>query len=190
MAAVKTLCSRGLLLDKGRASYFNDISQVIDAYLRESSFFVTTRESIYKTRDIIMKNPSLFNEKGNPQGIFAVGEPIVCRFEIEFLRAFKRFCLGIALNSINGDRILTLHSVDDKNFNITEPVKGKVIIECVVDLKILAPGKYYLLFGMRDEAGRNIIRTTEPVSLIIESEKDIDGKEGFLRCKGNWRLVR
>jgi lipopolysaccharide transport system ATP-binding protein len=192
MGAVKQLCQKCVLLESGTLSIYNKTNIVIEDYLSIESDNIIERndEWIFSIDERLkIKMPYFTNESGIIQNVFAQGEKIKAVFEIDFLDEFKKFMIGIAFDDMQGNRILTSHSIDDQNFYISEPLKGKIIFTCDIESEYLCPQKYKVFFGTRDEANNNIMKSSIPLLLTIDMTRKIDGMAGTLINAGHWSYV-
>ncbi|NDW17547.1 ABC transporter ATP-binding protein [Dysgonomonas sp. 216] len=192
IGAVKSLCNRGVILQNGMVSSVGDIDFIIDKYLQgEGDNFVERNDEWIESacERLKVKAPYFVDECGDVQQIFSQGENVKVVFEFEFVDSFKNIVVGVALNNMLGERVLTSHSIDDNNFRIEKELKGKMKIECLLDTKLLAPKKYQLFFGVRNEANVNIIKNNQPLLLSIDASRKLDGDGGVLINAGHWSIV-
>src|SRR5690606_26517087 len=85
MAAVKSLCTRAIVLEHGKTTFSGEVEAAIDYYLEGSKnhFSVAKFEDRKGSGVIKIKNVNVFgvNEESKPQ----TGKPLVMRFELEKL---------------------------------------------------------------------------------------------------------
>ncbi len=190
MAAVKSLCNNSILLDNGLIKLKERTQIIIDRYLNEREVV----QSIYhewilsSCGRLKMKNPYILSKK-NKSDIISQGESMTVVFELMLFEKFNKIVFGLALNDIQGNRILTSHSIDDDNFKIINPLIGEIKIQCKLKTELLAPKEYLLYFGVRDEANNNIIKSKNPLHFSIVTPKRIDGRDGILINAGIWSII-
>jgi len=192
MGAVKSLCPKCLLMENGRVSLIGETNNVISRYIEMAS-----SKNISDSKDewitsiderLKIKAPYFIGESNQIQKIFSQGESIKVVFEVDFIDEFKKIMIGIALDDIYGNRILTSHSIDDENFSISKSLKGKIRFICDLESKYLSAQSYNITFGIRNEANVSIIKSEVPLAFSIEPTRKIDGNAGILVNAGHWDM--
>jgi lipopolysaccharide transport system ATP-binding protein len=190
MGAVRHICNKAFLLENGRLSLIGETQHIIDKYLSIGSEITKRKEEWITSTDnrLRLRTPYFVNEINQTQEIFSQGEGVKVIFEIEFIDEFKKIMVGVALNDMQDNRVLTSHSMDDENFEPPYPLKGKVKFECHLATELLAPRDYQLVFGIRDEANNNILLSKQPLPISFDPIRSIDGDAGFIINAGYWRM--
>ena len=91
MGAVASLCTRGVLLDRGTVLFEGSVDQVIDKYMSNSIEILENAEK-YKLRNysewdekIILHNVCIISENGNPITNFSIDEKVGILIDFEVL---------------------------------------------------------------------------------------------------------
>ena len=91
MGAVASLCTRGVLLDRGTVLFEGSVDQVIDKYMSSSNEILENAEK-YKLRNysewdekIILHNVCIISENGNPITNFSIDEKVGILIDFEVL---------------------------------------------------------------------------------------------------------
>ncbi len=156
MSAVKNLCKKGILLEKGSISSINSINDVINKYLEKnqqnnqngiissSASFVNTGEAKFKTIHIKNINNESINE-------INYKSPIKVCTTFEILTDLKDFFIDVRI--INSEGTTLTHSMNKyKNKTITALKKG--FYESIVSLNNnFQPGNYSITIGIFHENG-------------------------------------
>ena len=139
MAAVKSLCTRGIVLDNGKVVFDGGIEESVDLYHNASSNF----ESFYKRdiskdfSEIVIDEININNEGGNLESRFYYDQNIVIdfklnsKFEIKDNNRYKMFCTIV---SKNGQRVCSYET------NLIKSEKIRLTIEA----EFLVRGEYFL----------------------------------------------
>ena len=188
MGAIKSLCDKSIFLKKGLLSLTGPTSDVISGYLND---FESSKIIEYETNDgklkvrtpvIVDKNNKVIYEIDNEHDIMFL-------FDLQINKPLKNLVLGIAINDLFGNRIITLHSSDCQNIDLkkVESFVGNHSVMLSVK-NVLAPGNYKYTFGVKDESG-NIIRGEEYNFSIFSKEINKDGRDGLIWLEQNWSLI-
>ncbi|RTY83270.1 ATP-binding cassette domain-containing protein [Flavobacterium sp. ZB4P23] len=139
MAAVKSLCTRGIVLENGKVVFDGGIEESVDLYHNVSSNF----ESFYKRdiskdfSEIVIDEININNEGGNLESRFYYDQNIVIdfklnsKFEIKDNNRYKMFCTIV---SKNGQRVCSYET------NLIKSEKIRLTIEA----EFLVRGEYFL----------------------------------------------
>jgi lipopolysaccharide transport system ATP-binding protein len=154
MAAVKSLCTRGIVLENGTSVFEGTAEESVDFYLSKNDdqlkyFFKNTNGGIIKTIE-------LYNNKKTQN--FSIGEDL--NFLIQMRKTLGEFRLDIGIYDENEEKITNLST--DYAYN---SLKEKKIIGCNIKNNSLAPGKYTLNLAILDKG--NLVEFHEKL-LVIE----------------------
>ncbi|RTZ06490.1 ATP-binding cassette domain-containing protein [Flavobacterium bomense] len=139
MAAVRSLCTRGIVLENGKVVFDGGIEESVDLYHNASSNF----ESFYKRdiskdfSEIVIDEININNEGGNLESRFYYDQNIVIdfklnsKFEIKDNNRYKMFCTIV---SKNGQRVCSYET------NLIKSEKIRLTIEA----EFLVRGEYFL----------------------------------------------
>jgi lipopolysaccharide transport system ATP-binding protein len=190
MGAIKSLCSRAIMLSRGSKEFDGVATEVIDKYLQANLESFSNREMIVsKCKRFQLKLPYWIDDEGNKVEVYTFGENYRLRFEFNFFELVKRINPGFALIDNSDQRIFTSHLLDDDNYDYSNSLTGKVLIETELNLPSLSPGSYRVIFGVRDEYENTVIYSEDEVKLQIEASRTKNGAAGILWHTTNWKMT-
>ncbi len=169
MAAVKNLCTRGILLDKGQSVFSGNINEVVDEYLKNGDM---AQEGIGKIAWELEKAPGeeevnlvsikLFNETNEIANTFLTSKPIKIEIFYRVKKEISGARLIMQLIDNNHSVILTStnHDVDSGTKapgvykticnlppNLLNKGRHNVFIQMgIPGVKVLVPGRNFLYF--------------------------------------------
>jgi lipopolysaccharide transport system ATP-binding protein len=144
MAAVKSLCTRGIVLENGCSVFSGDIIAAIDYYINQQNRMVYINPVSNKIKKEShgpkVLNCSLKDENGLLKSFFSAGEKISMQLDIQPDFNEKRKYVGVwfILNSF--DEEFAICSSGKMNNKYYEPETTKII--CDIDSSGLLPGDY------------------------------------------------
>ncbi|QIY91404.1 ABC transporter ATP-binding protein [Chryseobacterium gallinarum] len=190
MAAIKTLCTKGILLDTGRVAYQGNIDETVLRYLGSNNSHNTNhfiyediKNDFFCLEEIILKNSSK-----------SMDEPLDENEEIEFTTNFildtdqpERYHITYHLKNDYGEALFSFSSNDIK-YN-----KGRNSLTCTFPKKFFQSGNYYLSFFFVEDKKQAIIVENDIVSFsVVDGNREIGvymGREpGFIRPRFNWKI--
>lgn len=143
MAAVKSLCSKGIFLENGLIVTQGPINNVLDAYLK-----VSHKQNSWKGKDgddsMKLVKAELYTDSANDE--FKNTEKIYLAFEFEIGDRFKDIVIGVSISSGIGNPIVGL-LYNDYN-DLTEIDSGHYRVLFVVPPNTLATGEYEVEFNL------------------------------------------
>jgi lipopolysaccharide transport system ATP-binding protein len=183
MAAIRTLCNKGLLLKKGELSYYGDIINAISKY---SDF--TNEPEEFKTNQLISFGRVKIRSDGegyaSPQDPFSVSVDLSIGKEIH---DFKFMCI-----IQNGDG-LTIVNSEVKNQNEMPQLCKPGVYTISVDFPALwlRPGIYSVFFKMITASGKRgaVPILSDNIILDINGEVNSVTAIGSLTPYLNWNII-
>lgn len=168
MAAVRNLCQNGILLKNGIIFLKGTSEECISKYILEN-------ENNFNTPNLISANKDGFSaiidvrEKGSINNIVYSGKSISINIEIDVPHEIKFGGIGLGINDMIGNRIITFHS----NLELKDKIyfKNKVKINIEEDFNKLCPGTYTLILSIFD--GDKSIISWPNIGNIHISEFDV-----------------
>lgn len=150
MAAVATLCNKGLLLKNGKVEMFDSINNVITNYLShakiESDGFIrfdgTEKERFGEKQYAKWNSVELLDEKGNTTDLFAMGEKMFIKLEADIFKTSDDFEIGIGIGNLHEVFVHYLLSTWEGVSSINQ--KGKTEIKVEIPKVLLFPGHYLI----------------------------------------------
>ncbi len=142
MAAIKTLCSKGILLEKGSLKYYGSVDNAIESYLVNSDeperhVFIP---QVQEKSDFFIEKISLENEKYNRPII--IGDSIVISVKLKTLEA-QKVNVHLGIYNFYDEKLVHLSNIYDQNTNITQN-GNDFLFRCKIDNINLNAGKYYI----------------------------------------------
>ena len=135
MAAVQNLCSKGILLDKGKIISNGNIQQVLGDYLNTNQYEIFPNSH----KQVFLSNFNSYTKNDKAKPVIS-GLNAILEFEIISKINIENFIVGIGINDLYGNRLITpLSKHKNKSFNIKEDIN---IITCEIESFPLKPSKY------------------------------------------------
>ncbi|MFM9028017.1 MAG: ABC transporter ATP-binding protein [Bacteroidota bacterium] len=191
MGAIRSLCKRAILLHEGSVVMNDTASRVVESYL---SSVVSRKKNPDETKvstcnRIEMRTPIWLNGAGKPTDVIPYGDNPHLQFKLHIKDPVKGCVLGIGLDTIEGNRIFTSHSIDDPDFGKLDFEIGYYTIDSYLDLPSLAPGIYNITYGIKDHSGATLLYSENDLQLEIGfTQKMKDGDKGILWHTGSWKI--
>ena len=178
---VKKLCSRSILMEKGKVVKIGDTSDVISSYLQSKEQLSLSFSSEYRserrrgTGFARFNKITYANEKGDSKTQFEVGVKIVFKMEVLAIEEIANLKILILVkNESQQDNLLAI----EHNVSESKLVKGKkVSFVITLDEHGLMPGSYPLYFwaGTVDHFHFDVLDDLLP-PLQIVSKKSLEEK--------------
>lgn len=174
MNQVKNLCSKGLVLEKGRVVRQDDnINDSINWYLSDHSSLISSNwNGRIGNEDIVFTEISITNENDIPTRTYKRNEimKIQIDYEIQLQRNDYVFCV-VLLNKYS--EIIAEVSAQEILQNQYEDMckKGKHKLNLYIDSSIIAEGQYFIKFDMAIRNEKTFMDNLPTISIKIE---DID----------------
>ncbi len=143
MGAVKKLCQRGILLEKGMKKIEGEIATVLDEYaghvVAEKGFTPFKIKEI----DVLVEKVSLNEESG---GLVVPFKPLKIDIELDAVRDIGKVGIGIMIsNDDTSGMVFFSNTKTIKNMDVTIK-KGKNKVSCLIHNLNLCSGQYWLGF--------------------------------------------
>lgn len=153
MGAIRSLCTRGVVMEKGRAIYDGDVEAAIKIYSNINSSKVEDRkdgvftfESRRTEYPIKIAKVTLQDESGASTSIFTAGKPMTLKVDLDGAPPQNGFNLEWRLYSVRGDYLAFGGSYALANRVYSA---GDRSIVCTFESLPLASGEYYLHLMLR-----------------------------------------
>ncbi|MEJ8756647.1 ABC transporter ATP-binding protein [Pontibacter sp. H259] len=187
MSSIKRLCTTGLYLENGYLVLQDNIKNVADLYSQKSLIVNKTKETVLSSCGRFrLKTPYWVDHFGLETEAYSVNDKKVLRFEFDFDCEVPKINPGFAILDLLDQRLFTSHLLDDENSNFTHSLKGRVVVDSIVDLP-LAPGVYKVIYGVRDEFD-NTVLFKEDLLLEVQQTVAKNGASGLLWYTTKWKI--
>lgn len=150
MAAVKSLCTRGIVMENGSMVFQGSIDNAIDEYLKESTNNASRRWHISQapSSDFIrLLEAKVLNEMGDIAVNHTITDKIRIEFTYEILKENELFTHGFNLFNNHNIHILSSHNKDSSTLKIPLPL-GKHSITITIPGNFLAENGYSCSFAI------------------------------------------
>ena len=135
MAAVKSLCTRGIVLENGRVVMINNIDNCIDYYLNMSTDIYNQTE-YYNDANFIQSIKLLSD---NNSTTLQSGSSLIFEFEIDNSK-HGNLNLHVGIYSRDEEKIINLSSEYSQNKSLF----NKKLHRCIIEKNPLVEGEYYI----------------------------------------------
>lgn len=192
MAAVKSLCSSGILLKNGIIQLIGNATDIVSAYLKGDSESENRKmfDGGYNNEDFNLKEIS-FNPKGETfNAILDEYQEIEINIKIDIKQMAERRKITFVLNNEEGEPIFTFsHSSSGISLK-----NGFNHLICFLPKGFLNVGTYYLSFYLIQDSKESIFIEKDIISFGIQvGERGIGswmGNEpGFIKPIFNWQSI-
>jgi lipopolysaccharide transport system ATP-binding protein len=154
MATLESLCTHGILLDKGRLLHAGSLKETIGEYQRMirpdhvPEAMVQAAPVDYGTRYEHVRSADMVDANGRSTRRVAVGGKLTVRVSLDLPPAMDGAVFVVWVDNSFGHCILTL-----KTPKTGSRLQGRCELTCEVDSIPLMPGEYILNFGLWKGAG-------------------------------------
>lgn len=191
MAAVKTLCTTGILMNKGTVEFNGSVHDVVNKYLYSNlnsgnlyniEFPSNTKHIEVNKVSIIDENMNILSKNIDPYDKFYV------KINYEIKKLVSKLHLTIVILNSEGEEVYFLDRRDVvEHFAYVE--KGKY--ESVINITnpMLKPGKYHVTIGCADTDEGVNDHKFEVLTFTIESERLFrTDRAGYIYMPTKWEL--
>ena len=156
MAAVRSLCTKGMLIEHGKTVFFGDIDETIDLYLKSSIFsfnsnnYIEFEEKENMPIQISKFEVSSLNSRGERSNSSGVLMGDILEFSIFVLakQAYSNLKASVIISTASGTRIAAIrsHEITD----IVYETNGDFVFKATAsDLKLM-PGDYVVTIALAE----------------------------------------
>lgn len=149
MAAVKSLCTKGIVMEHGRVVFEGSVDDCIDEYLRESQqSAVREWEEAHPGSEFFrLHKAEVLNQNNEVSLNHMISSPVMVRFTYEVLKDGQLFTHGFNLFNNQGAHILSSHDKDSDTLVAPLP-KGMYTKTIAIPGNFLAEGGYTCSFAI------------------------------------------
>ena len=191
MGSIQNLCSRCLLLENGVLRLDNSVDKVIGAY--QSGLSNKMYSPVYQIDSIYGPlSVKLLNSEHRPTCNFRIGDQLVFKFNFSFPVTVERFNIGIGINNVQGNRIVTYHTSYEYGRNIK--ISPGLIVCCTINEFCLVVGSYYVEISLFHNS-KDTFYNNKSVFCIDLIEADFfntgklpNKKQGLIVQKSKWQF--
>ena len=152
LAAVEALCDRAVLLRAGRLDADGPVAGIIARYHAQTSSRTSSTHAFDRsrraTRAPIFTSASLVDAEGRDTSQIPLGGELVLEIGLRSARRLRAPSLGIGIDDVMGQRLLTLHNPIQGS--VLDDIEGSGSVRCRVRSFPLAPGEYVVKLALSD----------------------------------------
>jgi len=153
MAAIRSLCSRGILLSGGRKVFEGTANECVDHYLAEVTKNAVNEVDLDKVRRASGVDPALKIRKlrlasrdGRP--LVRSGEPLEVELVFSVSEPLEEIVIGV--NVVSADNVQIMECRSSHSYGAIDRLEpGNYAITCRIDQNVLSPGLYLMNVGAR-----------------------------------------
>ncbi len=172
-AAVRALCGRALLLDRGQVVHDGEVNDVLRSYLdiepSGAAVLTWTDKTAPQEGGFRYSSVSVLNSRGEPAAVLSHDEPFTIRLEYELDRPLPGLRVGFLMQTTEGVEVCgsnDVHVADPE-----ERVPGRQVSECRFPAHVLNEGRYQLRFGADVPNGPVYILTPYCLEFSVEDHE-------------------
>jgi lipopolysaccharide transport system ATP-binding protein len=200
MAAVKSLCTRGVLLDAGQVICEGNIDQVVDAYLMAGTEMATTGiipddAQRIGTGTAKCRRVRLGDASGRAVSEIYLGQPLCVTVECEVHEGIDDAVFEVSISAADGTHVVQCTTMDGKQNPLMVP-KGRHALTVRIPVTLL-PRQYCFDVGIHHLDGTTIDfvqRTLNFIVLKVAQDKADSYRwnrvRGYVRGSADWQFQR
>lgn len=197
MAAVRHLCTRGIVLDKGRNTYDGAIDDAVGYYLDlmepQQHLTLADRKDRIGNGKLRLLAFRFLNQTGNPVSTLVSGE--TCSIGLSYVsgdgRPLRHVTISLCIDTLQGERICLLQSNHSADGPTTLPAEGELI--CEIPRLFLNTGLYSITayIEVQNEVAdwiRDAARVQVVMGDFFGTGKTPDSHDGHVLVDHKWRV--
>jgi lipopolysaccharide transport system ATP-binding protein len=198
MAAIRSLCNRGILLANGQKKFEGPAGECVDHYLAEITQHATNEVDLSSVRRARGVNPTLkicklrlLSRDGRP--LVRVDDPLEMEMDFTVSEPLEEVILGVRL--LSADNVSIAECRSSHSYGAIDRLEpGNYSIRCRIEQNILSPGLYVLNVGARC-AAKPLDHVLQAMTFEVYSDATrniwLDGVGGcVVRLASDWTPVR
>jgi len=200
MHAVRALCSRVVLLDRGRLTLSGSPDDVVREYLGGDELLLTPRRGLRNaprtksSGEVRVADIGLADAAGKARSTFAINEPLVFTIQAESpSHVMRDASLFLLIRNRNGDVVLSSFEYDSSAGAYTRPTAPSFAVAVTIGSVGLAPGLYTACVGVFG-AGRAILDWVDDalsfeIRPAFQDGRPFDHRLGDVSILGFWQRL-
>jgi homopolymeric O-antigen transport system ATP-binding protein len=195
MGSVKTLCTRGIVLNNGTTTYEGEIGEVVDYYLNQDNTQAGLGKVDYSKdyigdENITLLEISVSDKNGRIRSTYSQAENISIRIKFDVLKNVKGVRFNLKVKTPQQEVVFVSSS-----HNLTKDgiAFGNHILETVIPAFLLNNTRYILAINVGIPGRKLIIEPLDSLFIDIESENAngstyVQKWQGLVAPKLDWKL--
>ena len=199
MGAVRTLCSRVILLEQGRLVDDGDPAAVIDRYAKTTDTHFANRlpsdDARVGTGEARIREVQSEKQAAGHTAQFLMGEPVEIRLVAEVFERVPNAHAQVCVKALDGTTITCSETTSPPYHPNTLEI-GNVTIQAKIDARLL-PGSYRVSATIYRGNGRAIDVVDDAMSFTVDKAGTEDGDyfrweavNGFVRPETSWKFAQ
>jgi lipopolysaccharide transport system ATP-binding protein len=198
MGAIKNLCSKVILIDKGRLIEIGNASTIVDKYLtsgeiRGGEIIYYETNQMHRDNKVRLLRVSVKNQYGAVSDSFPIDIPFYIEIEYELQKRLDNLRIGFRLINSDGTIVLTSNDTDPEG-NGTSRDPGIYTSKCTIPGNLLNCNQYYISVAGDMPMKEIIFFEDHVVSFTIVQTGGIggtvpDGRLGVIRLGLGWEIL-
>jgi lipopolysaccharide transport system ATP-binding protein len=197
MAAIRTLCSRGIYLRSGKVLLDGRIEDAVDEYLSGGDFsdacVTWSPDDPIQSPELHLRKASVLDEDRELTAAIDIRKGFYIEVEYDIRQPLRNAVIGIMIQNHEG--VLMCGSTDSPAATSDIRPPGRYVSRCYFPGDVLNSGLYSVLFGADTESHtQQLVRTPYCLRFSVEDmhgHAGIHGKlPGIVRPRLEWELER
>jgi len=190
MAAIESLCQRGIELRNGCIVGIGKVTDVVTNYRRSAFAHVGERAKAAFATARYFREAVLLDNEGVPTSYQPLGSTFVLRLILDPPHPLRHAQIGVGIDTTAGERMMTLHTPISRQ--VIGLIEGPAVIECRVQNFPLAPGEYVIKLALMET--RQTLESIDEslVFHVVDGECFGEGRghhRGLCVAPSTWRRV-
>jgi lipopolysaccharide transport system ATP-binding protein len=183
MGAVRSLCSRGLLLEEGSLVIDDKVDAVINTYLSSKDVSTAGRlgwseANAPQDKELILYGIEIFSEDGEVKTTFQINEGFEIHIHYEIIEAVKNLRLYLRFKTTMGETVFATYEDSQIQEGFNRP-PGRYTAVCKIPPNILNNLTYRIFIGFDSPGYKVLIPGKEYLEVNI-----IDTSDGYRYARG------
>lgn len=192
MGAIASLCSKVVLLDKGKIKAFGDTQKIINAYI--AGIETDTPCKIFpddRTKPAQIRRVKLTNDQGEESNDISLSTTATVEVSFVLREAIKGCHVACILSTHSGTHVFSTADTDTQPGLLEKREPGEYTVAVTIPIENLNVGTYLISIGV-GIPGKEVIDRQEAISFTIHdtggfrSMKEGDGRAGLLFVQIPW----
>lgn len=153
MAAVRSLCTRGILMEQGKIKYNGAIDEVIDLYLESASNenSLASYSNTKSNKNTFVSSLELYSDEGKVMHkAFLMGDRIQLKMFVKNNQELKNLLSSVLIKTITGTRVCAIRTKEMLNERLVAQGDFCLTIDNINEN--LMPGIYTLTFSLGNDS--------------------------------------
>jgi lipopolysaccharide transport system ATP-binding protein len=197
MGAIKSLCTRGILLRDGEIALDGNVSDVVNSYLSSATEMSRTgiipkNASRLGTGEAVLKSVRLSDARGKERSHFFFREPFYVTFTCDLLSDIREGLFEVSVSDAEGVHVLMATSIDGGNAP-RHLARGPHVVRARIENNLL-PRSYRIDLGIHhfDGTTADFVRgardlTIGKIAAGADDHFPWDAVRGFVRPASEWQ---